>query len=147
MLVVFRCSGVTSPCRVNEHSRDGAAWCKKSWRKRWSTCLPPFWPRWALQCHGAGWKVQTQCILSSQALGLPPEVLFCIFVLESMGYFYLMRPLDSMSFLSGIGRSCDHRNFNWGFVVFCWLLLPCVQQFGIPMVLLPSSQSSSQESV
>lgn len=82
MLVVCRCSGVTSPCRVNEDSRDGAAWCQKSWRKRWhllnllwSTCLPCFWPGWALQCPGAGWKAQTRCcILSSQALGLSPEV-------------------------------------------------------------------------
>lgn len=128
MLVVCRCSGVTCPCRANEHSRDRAAWCQKSWRKRWqitnllwSACLPFFWPNWALQWAGAGWEARTWCcILSSQALGLPLEVLFG---LELMGYFYLTRPLDSMSFLPGVGRAAI--TITW-LEFGCCLLLPAL---------------------
>lgn len=110
---------------------------------KWSACLPFFWPRWALQCPGAGWEAQTWgCILSSQALGLLPEVLFSIFVLELMGYFYLMRPLGSVSFLSGVGRVCDHRNLAWGLVVvICCLLLPIFSILGYQRCCFPAPRA------
>ena len=104
-------------------------------------------------CPGAGWRALTQCsILPYQALGLTPEQLLCMRCFRTDVFFPPMGPLDSLSFptvsYSGVGRNYHHRKLAWSFIVFyCWLLLPCVQHFGVSEKMLPSSLSCSQEPV
>lgn len=104
-------------------------------------------------CPGAGWRALTRCsILPSQAVGLTPEQLLCINC-SRMDVFFFSHGAFGLNLISNselreVSGSYDRHNLAWSFIVFfCWLLLPCVQHFGISEKMLPSSLSCSQEPV